>query len=351
MNNIYLNYGVIFNRNNFGIFDLDWCIIKTKSGKKFPIDYNDWDFLYENIPAKLRELSKSKIIMIISNQMGISEGKVNKENFVKKINNIQKKLNIPMIFCASIYDDNFRKPRTGFIDHIKKLSIYGENAIFKDDSFFVGDMAGRIKTKKHKADRNDTDRKFALNLGINFYTPEQFFMNNDPREYELKGYQLNYTKNDNLLNLPKLNDSKIMILLTGYPGSGKSTLAKNIKDYLLLSKDIYKNKMKKELINNLKIGKNVIIEGLLYNLEKREPYLKLAKEYNYKIIFINLLTDFDLSYHLNVYRSLNDNVKKVTKVVYYTYRKYYEEPIKKNYIKVINYHPNISSDVNKKYLY
>lgn len=36
----------------------------------------------------------------------------------------------------------------------------------KDRSFFVGDAAGR------KGDFAGTDRKWALNVGIKFYTPE-----------------------------------------------------------------------------------------------------------------------------------------------------------------------------------
>ena len=41
----------------------------------------------------------------------------------------------------------------------------------KAESFFVGDAAGRQYTKS-KADFSSTDRKWALNVGLTFWTPE-----------------------------------------------------------------------------------------------------------------------------------------------------------------------------------
>jgi hypothetical protein len=59
----------------------------------------------------------------------------------------------------------------------------------------------------------------------------------------------------------------------------------------------------------------------------------------------------DLSYHLNHYRSLKDNVKLVPKVVYHTYNKYYEEVNIEDYNNIYYYHPKIKKRVNKYFLY
>ena len=52
---IYLNFKTKFNRNKLACFDFDYTLIKTKSGKKFPIDKNDWVWLYDNIPNKITQ--------------------------------------------------------------------------------------------------------------------------------------------------------------------------------------------------------------------------------------------------------------------------------------------------------
>lgn len=44
------------------------------------------------------------------------------------------------------------------------------------ESFYCGDAAGRPKTATRPKDFNDTDLKFALNVGLPFLTPEQFFL-------------------------------------------------------------------------------------------------------------------------------------------------------------------------------
>ena len=42
----------------------------------------------------------------------------------------------------------------------------------KDESFYVGDAAGRVYGKDKPPDFAGTDRKWADNVGLTFYTPE-----------------------------------------------------------------------------------------------------------------------------------------------------------------------------------
>jgi hypothetical protein len=62
-------------KNKVASFDLDGTIIKTKSGKKFPIDdETDWEFLYgDKTKNKIKEISEDNktCIIIISNQASI----------------------------------------------------------------------------------------------------------------------------------------------------------------------------------------------------------------------------------------------------------------------------------------
>ena len=60
--------------------------------------------------------------------------------------------------------DEYRKPETGMWDFYTK-----NRNVNYDESFYVGDAAGR------KKDFSDSDLKFAENIGITFYTPEEYF--------------------------------------------------------------------------------------------------------------------------------------------------------------------------------
>ena len=101
--------------------------------------------------------------------------------------------------------------------------------INKEESFFVGDALGR------KSDFSDSDKVFAENIGIKWYSPEDIFINKSA-----------------IFELPNilLSSNPEIIIMMGYPGSGKSTIAKNIcenDNYIHIAGDVYKisSKMRK----------------------------------------------------------------------------------------------------------
>lgn len=61
--------------------------------------------------------------------------------------------------------DIYRKPMPGMWYAVQDLLKQNGVAITKDDAFFVGDAAGRSR------DHNSTDKKFADNIGVPFFTP------------------------------------------------------------------------------------------------------------------------------------------------------------------------------------
>lgn len=349
---IKLNFNIEMTKNKVACFDLDHTLIKPKSGKTFPIDKNDWIWIYDNVPQKLNELYQNDFnIIIFTNQLGISKNKTNKEDIIFKISSIQKELNFPILAYIAYKDDVYRKPRIGcWKDLMKTL----KNKINKKDSFYVGDMAGRIKNKNFKKDRNDSDRKFAKNAKINFLTPEMYFLGEKEREWQYNNYKLDHVNNKDNLKIKPLK--KEILLISGYPGSGKSTLASNLisenfKQYNFFSKDKNGNNIIKLVKKSINDNKNIIIEGLLFNYEKRKKYIDLAKENDYKIRIIEINSDFDFAYHLNVYRSIKTKEESIPKVVYYTYRKYYQKPNTKLFDQIINYNPNYPKKINKYFLY
>lgn len=320
-------------------FDLDYTIIKTKSGNVFPKNNNDWLILYPEVKTKLMQLknNSNNIIVIFSNQRNL---KVTIEEYMHKINMIHKELGVDFIFIASTEHDIFRKPSIGMYRYIKQeLGIKFNKAT----SFYVGDMAGR------KNDKYDTDRKFALNLKIPFYTPEEYFLGKEEESYTLYGYKLDNNMITNIGNI-----SSPFIIISGYPSSGKSYLANKIKqnyNYEIISKDIYGSKFNKKLQDTLEKNIPTIVEGLYPNNNSRMALKEIAKKYNItNIHYIHVATNYDLSYHMNLYRTYFENKRIIPEIVYMKYRKDFEEININDWMIFSTYYPTIDTKINKYYL-
>ncbi len=79
------------------------------------------------------------------------------------------------LYCSTASDGIFRKPRTGVWEYLLKYQN-GNVGIDMTNSFYCGDAAGRKKLNGKK-DFSCSDRLFAINLGLTFYTPEERFLN------------------------------------------------------------------------------------------------------------------------------------------------------------------------------
>ena len=215
-------------------FDLDNTIINTKSNKTFGINKDDW-YIKIEVLNKLKELYNDHYrIIIFTNQGGIYSGRLNKNEFIEKCNNIMNYINLPLIIVASLADDLNRKPRIGMWQLIHK-NYYSDINI--DSSFYCGDAAGR------SSDFSCSDYKFALNLNITFYTPEQLFNNNHMQDHKIIDFNpKEYFNTSSILNNEIFNIIKYyqynMIILVGSPSCGKSTFcAKYFSDCNIINQD------------------------------------------------------------------------------------------------------------------
>ncbi|MES1921404.1 hypothetical protein MHBO_002935 [Bonamia ostreae] len=124
--------------------------------------------------------------------------------------------------------------------------------IDRTNSFYVGDAAGRIKNwrKGKNADFSVSDRKFAANLNVKFFTPEEFFLDEpatdkwswgspDPREFLDKCPKSKFSNEKfDIENCAKKCD---FVILCGPQGSGKSTFCKTyFKDFSLISTEEFR---------------------------------------------------------------------------------------------------------------
>lgn len=204
---------------------MDGTIISTKSGNVFPKDLNDWKFQYPSIPDKLKDFlnrnSDFKII-IITNQAGCKT-EADIKNMKKKTENVTSAIGVPVLVFIAPDKNKYRKPLTGSWDLFVEEYNKGMVPELKE-SFYCGDAAGR------KKDHASSDRFFALNIGITFKLPEQFFLGSvqnpeftepafNPQKYLAKALNNDHVKFEN---------KQEMIIMVGYPGSGKSSYVKNV---------------------------------------------------------------------------------------------------------------------------
>tara|TARA_B100001093_G_C26851307_1_gene1025288 strand:+ start:1819 stop:2841 length:1023 start_codon:yes stop_codon:yes gene_type:complete len=335
----FCNYNL--DKKNIAGFDLDLTLIKTVSGKKFPVDENDWTWMYPCVPYVLKNIPDTFAIVIFSNQLGISRGKTSADHIRKKCKQIFEKLEIPLLFVFASKDDKYRKPRIGMWKDLLKFGLK------KRGSFYVGDAAGRQK------DHSDVDRKFAYNCDIRFMTPEYYFnVNNDEEPWDYSGYKL-----DRIIpeKIPDINlNEKTVIFVKGLPVSGKSHLVNKLVDKLENIDAIKKSDIGKSIDNIKETNKNFIIEGLFYKesqIQEIIDFFQKNSQDKVKFILIKVMTDEKLSFHLNYLRFLNNEGKLIDKIVYNTYKKYNKDLNFETFDEIIEYHPSIDKNVNKYFLY
>ncbi|CAD7974904.1 unnamed protein product [Amoebophrya sp. A25] len=355
-------------------FDMDWTLINTKSGSQHPKDANDWKWAptpahMPEVPQRLAELitgNNYDCIVVFSMQGGIEKGKTKETDIKAKIASMwdslcqtSPALKDTVCFCASPGESIYRKPCVGGWDLLFGNGSGIQHAV--DGSFFVGDAAGRPKTKARAKDFSDTDFKFALNVGIKFKLPEWFFnldknaMDDVPSEstfsfrpsYHLAngaaqtgtsplGMKLRNSLFD--ANLGK----KEMIVFVGAPASGKSSLTaqmlegNNVVDYVVINQDKLKTVPKCEAAAKeaLKNGKSVIIDNQNKEKAKRKNWIALAKEMKcdrVRAVYFDVSKDF--CFHMNHVRARLPGTdthglkrERVPSMVIHTFFKYAEKP-------------------------
>jgi len=308
-----------YDNNIYAMFDLDDTLITTISGKKsFMTNENDWKFLFPNTVSKLYDFySKKYNIIIVTNQGWIKNSDINLNKFKSKIEQIEKKINIPFSIYVFPYNDIFRKPHPT-VFHKK---------IFHKKSFYCGDAYD--STERF----SDTDLKLAFNLGIQFYT-EKMFTNNYYTKITIKNinYPINqyeYISKEYVFELNKYL-KKEFIIMVGYQGSGKSTISKNILniyDMCYVNADTKKD-YDKQIIKSILNKEHIIIDNTNMNNEIRTKlidYVRNNKEYYVRVI--NMKCSIERSIHNMHYRSytnyVNNNIiiPLIPKVAYNVIKK------------------------------
>ncbi|SCO78149.1 related to bifunctional polynucleotide phosphatase/kinase [Fusarium oxysporum] len=323
-------------RRKIAAFDLDSTLISTASGKKHAGSGTDWKWWDNSVPAKLRELYQDGYrVVILSNQAGLTlhfdpKSKAPKANAQKRVTEFKQKcsavlnsLNLPTCVYAATEHDIYRKPRTGMWKELCDDYDISESEIDLGNSVFVGDAGGRTATlgkgpdgvAAAAKDFSCSDRNFAHNVGIQYQTPEEFFLGHKPRsfarEFDLSEHPFvdDAESGNSVVTFDRTNDKDI-ILFCGPPGAGKSTFYwKSLKPlgYERINQDQLKTRDKcvQAAREHLQAGKPIAIDNTNADPETRTIWVELAKKFGISIRCVWFRTPLQVCEHNNAVRALN----------------------------------------------
>ncbi|KAF2968679.1 hypothetical protein GQX73_g4934 [Xylaria multiplex] len=325
-------------RRKIAAFDLDSTLIVTSSGKKFGNDPADWKWWDASVPTRLRKLymEEGYRVVIISNQAGLTlhpdpnakgpknAGKAKVANFKQKCAAVLAQLNIPTSIYAATARDNYRKPRTGMWKELCDDYDIPETEVDLPSSVFVGDAGGRTARAADNEsggaatakDFSCSDRNFAHNVGVTYKTPEEFFLDEPPREFtrefDLAMHPYEKGKEGEDVLFEKTNGRDI-VLFCGPPGAGKSTFFwKHLKPlgYERVNQDTLKTRAKcfKAAADFLGDGNSIVVDNTNPDPEGRKDWVELARKHDVPIRCVWFKIPKPLCEHNDAVRALNKSL-------------------------------------------
>ncbi|KAF8506302.1 polynucleotide kinase 3 phosphatase-domain-containing protein [Gautieria morchelliformis] len=324
--------------NKVAALDLDGTLIKTRSGNRFPRGKDDWMWWRASVKKKITDIHlEGYAIVIFSNQASAKKKTI--DEWKLKVSSIASELsNTPFRIFAAQQHDIFRKPMPGMWTEFEKVN---QGEIDKKLSFFVGDAAGR------PGDHSDSDRKWALNIGLPFFTPEEYFLGSEPTPFRLKGFDASLFPNDGPLFMPsssplvpQISKSPEVVLFVGYPASGKSSFYRKYfqpAGYQHVNQDQLKtrNKCVKAVENSVSEGMSCVVDNTNRDVETRKEYVELCKKLNIPVRCMLFSADLQLCWHNNLYRAFclspHEQAKEPVRgllppVAFTSFRAHYQEP-------------------------
>ncbi|VDD88358.1 unnamed protein product [Enterobius vermicularis] len=335
--------------------DLDGTLIATKSGKTFPQNEFDWKLSYPVIPQILEQYHSDGFkVVVFTNQKGIQV------SFSKLFYTSLFSWKVPVAVFISLGTVMYRKPCTGMWDYLESTEN-GDIKIDRSQSVYVGDAAGRVATKvDKKKDFSAADRLFALNLGVPFFTPEQFFLKKQIEEhYILPAFNpavFMETKKERFE--PGRVYSSEVIVFVGLPGCGKTKLANELAekhDYATVNRDSMKTWQKCVEATKvyLKRGKSVIVDNTNCDMISRKRYIDLSKSFGVDCRCFYFVCDIAQAVHNCKFRILvgTDRVhEEVGIMVLRTMKSKSQEPsLEEGFSSIVkvNFVPSFDSDAHR----
>ncbi|KAI0822674.1 PNK3P-domain-containing protein [Trametes gibbosa] len=290
-------------------FDLDGCLIQSSFPKKGTPPKFDW--WRPVVPTKLKQVHQQGFsIVIITNQALRTQALIN--DWKKKLPLIANALpDVPFRLFAATEKDGYRKPIPGMWYELERIFAQDNVQIDLAASFFIGDAAGR------QGDHSSTDRKLALNIGIPFQTPEEYFLGLPPAQHTLPGFHVSsLPPNVPRIEpaepplLPAVPSARELVVFVGYPALGKSSFFRahfERAGYVHVNQDALKTRDKcvKATEQALVEGKSVVVDNTNRDQATRKYYVTLAKKHKVSVRCIYFADSLELAWHNNLYRAFN----------------------------------------------
>uniref|UniRef100_A0A667XZ53 Polynucleotide kinase 3'-phosphatase n=1 Tax=Myripristis murdjan TaxID=586833 RepID=A0A667XZ53_9TELE len=329
--------------NKVAGFDIDGCIITTKSGKVFPTAPDDWKILFPEIQPRLSSLLKKGYkVVFFTNQMGIAKGKLRPEVFKSKVEDILSTLQLP-VQVGHFLGRLFLTYRdiVHIVEFLCSLCANGGVTVDKTQSFYVGDAAGRPVNwapGQKKKDFSCSDRLFALNIGLQFHTPEEYFLGWKSAPYSLPEFDPRRLDTKARLYDPptaSLTSSKTeVIVAVGFPASGKSTFFHSHiipKGYTYVNRDTLGSWQScvSACERALKEGRSVAVDNTNPDPESRKRYVDVAKAAGVSCRCFHFSASLEQAKHNNRFREMAPSDTKHAKVndmVFHSYKKHFVAP-------------------------
>ncbi|EDR11359.1 uncharacterized protein LACBIDRAFT_316135 [Laccaria bicolor S238N-H82] len=295
------------------IFDLDGTLIKSEFHNKLLHGKPAWEWWKLNVPSKLAELHTSGYALVIVTNQAIKPAAMN--IWRQKIPQLAAVLNLPFRIFVAVAKDEYRKPMPGMWNELDRIFNEQGTKIDKGCSFFVGDAAGRHYNGK-RSDFSSSDRKWAHNVGLNFFTPEEYFLGQPTyTNFELPGFHVSSIPELPLITptssplLPTPLKQEI-VLFVGYPCLGKTSFFRRhflLQGYEHINQDNLKTRDRciKALQSALGGARSCVIDNTNRDVSTRAHYINVANAHKVPIRCILFVGSCELAWHNNLYRAYN----------------------------------------------
>lgn len=304
----------------------------------FPTSPDDWRILYPEIPKKLKQLqSEGYKLVVFTNQLGISRGRLRPELFQAKVEAVMEHLGVALQVLVATGPGIYRKPVLGMWEHLCEKAN-GDVTVSVPDSLYVGDAAGRPPNwapGRKKKDFSCSDRLFALNAGLRFLTPEEKFLGWAPAPFDLPAFDPRRRDPKAAPEPSKaelVSDKPEVLLTVGFPGAGKSTF---VKRHLIPAGYEYVNR---DTLGSwqrcvsacsaaLARGRPVVVDNTNPDPESRQRFVSCAREAAVPCRCLQFTASLEQARHNCRFRDMTQSGHvPVTDAVLFSYKKHFVAP-------------------------